>query len=53
MNYNQWINSYTKLTSKLNKKKPLTSEEIDELFEIIDNLKDYINRLQYEVIKRQ
>ena len=53
MNYNEWLYSYTKLNGKINKKSPLTTEELDELFEIIDKVKTYINTLEYEVIKRQ
>ena len=36
MNYNEWLYSYTKLTGKLGKKSPLSTEEIDELLEIIE-----------------
>lgn len=53
MTYNEWLYSYTKLTSKLNKKKPLTTEEIDELLEIIEKTRNFINQSEYEVMKRQ
>lgn len=52
MNYNEWLYSYTKLTGKLGKKSPLSTEEIDELLEIIEKTRNFINQLEYEVIKR-
>lgn len=48
-----WINAYTKLNNKLNKKSPLTSDEIEELNELIAQLKSYIDKVGYEVMKRQ
>lgn len=48
-----WINAYTKLNNKLNKKSPLTSDEIEELNELVQQLKDYIDKIGYEVLKRQ
>ena len=53
MQYNEWLTAYTKITNKLNKKTPLTSEEIDELIEIIEKTKNFINKAEYEVMKRQ
>lgn len=53
MNYNEWLAAYTKLTNKLNKKKPLTTEEIDELLDIIEKTRNFINQSEYEVMKRQ
>lgn len=53
MTYNEWLTAYTKLTNKLNKKKPLTTEEIDELLDIIEKIKAFTNTAEYEVIKRQ
>lgn len=53
MMYHEWITAYTKLTSKLHKKTPLSTAEIDELLEIIENIKEFINTAEYEVIKRQ
>ena len=53
MNYSDWNYAYTKLTSKLKKKSPLSSGEIDELIEIIEKVKDFINKAEYEVLKRQ
>lgn len=52
MTYNQWITAYQKITSKLNKKTPLTTVEIDELLDIIENLKGFVADSEYEVIKR-
>lgn len=48
-----WINAYTKINNKLNKKTPLTSDEIEELTELIDRLRKYIDSVGYEVLKRQ
>lgn len=48
-----WINAYTKLNNKLHKKSPLTSDEIEELNELIAQLKSYIDKVGYEVMKRQ
>ena len=53
MNLCEWHNAFVKLTNKLNKKTPLTTKEIDELLDIIESVKNYINELEYEVIKRQ
>ena len=53
MNFADWNYAYTKLTNKLNKKKPLTTEEIDELLDIIEKTRNFINQLEYEVMKRQ
>lgn len=48
-----WINAYTKINNKLNKKTPLTSDEIEELTELINQLRSYIDKVGYEVLKRQ
>lgn len=48
-----WINAYTKINNKLNKKTPLTSDEIEELTELIQQLRSYIDKVGYEVLKRQ
>ena len=48
MQYNEWLTAYTKLTNKLNKKKPLTTEEIDELLDIIEKTRNFINQSEYE-----
>ena len=53
MNYNEWLYSYTKLTGKLGKKSPLSTEEIDELLDIIEKIKNFIDKAEYEVMKRQ
>lgn len=53
INYCEWTYAYAKITSNLSKKKPLTTEEIDELLEIIQKTKDFINKAEYEVLKRQ
>ena len=53
MQYNEWLTAYTKITNKLNKKKPLTTEEIDELLDIIEKIKNFIDKAEYEVLKRQ
>ena len=53
MNLCEWNAAYTKITNKLNKKKPLTTEEIDELIELIEKTRDFINQAEYEVMKRQ
>lgn len=53
MNYNEWLYSYTKLTGKLSKKSPLATEEIDELLDIIEQIKNFIDKTEYEVMKRQ
>ena len=53
MNYNAWLTAYTKITGKLNKKSPLTTTEIDQLLDIIEAVKTFINEAEYEVLKRQ
>ena len=53
MNYNEWLNCYTKLTSKLNKKSALTDDEITLLLDIIEKVQKFIDHAQYEVLKRQ
>lgn len=53
MNYNEWLNCYTKLTSKLNKKSALTDDEITLLLDIIEKVQKFIDNAQYEVLKRQ
>ena len=53
MNFADWSYAYTKLNNKLNKKTPLTSEEIDELLDIIEKIKNFIDKAEYEVMKRQ
>ena len=53
MNYTEWLTAYTTLTNKLKKKAPLTSGELDELIEIIEKVRSFMNRAEYEVLKRQ
>lgn len=53
MNLCEWNNAYTKINNKIKKKSPLTSEEIAELTELLDKLTDYINKIGFEVMKRQ
>ena len=53
MNLCEWHNTYVKLNNKLTKKAPLTSGELDELIDIIEKTKEYINQCEYEVLKRQ
>ena len=43
MNYNTWLNSYTKITGKLNKKSKLTAQEIYDLFELLDKIRDTVD----------
>lgn len=53
MTYHEWVSVYPKLTGKLNKKSPLTADEIDELIDIIEKTRSFINKSEYEVMKRQ
>ena len=53
MNFADWDYAYTKLNNKLNKKSPLSTDEIDELLEIIEKIKNFIDKAEYEVMKRQ
>ena len=46
MKYNEWLTAYTKLTGKLGKKSPLSTEEIDELLDIIEKVKEFINKTE-------
>lgn len=47
------INAYNKINSKLKMKSPLTVDEIEELNNLVEKLKNYINELGFEVMKRQ
>lgn len=53
MKYNEWITAFTKITGKLNKKSPLSTAEIDELLEIIEQIQCFIKIAELEVMKRQ
>lgn len=48
-----WINAYSKINSKLNKKTPLTTEEIEELTALVEKIQAYVNQWGFEVLKRQ
>lgn len=48
-----WISAYNKINSKLNKKTPLTTEEIEELTTLVENIQQYVNQWGFEVLKRQ
>lgn len=49
----EWINAYTKINNKLNKKGPLRVDELEELSDLIEKLQTYINKVGFEVMKRQ
>lgn len=53
MQRHEWINAYTLITNKLNKRKPLTAEEIEELVALIQKLQEYLNKVGFEVLKKQ
>lgn len=53
MKYNEWIMAYTLIQNKLHKKSPLSAAEIDEILELIEKIYQFINNVEYEVMKRQ
>ena len=53
MTYHEWVSVFPKLTGKLNKKSALSCNEIDELLNLIEKTRDFLNKSEYEVMKRQ
>lgn len=43
MTFADWNYSYTKITGKLNKKSKLTAQEVYDLFELLDKLRDTVD----------
>ena len=53
MTLNEWLYTFTIITNKLNKKRALTSDEIDELVDRIQDVEVFIEDAKSALLRKQ